>query len=247
MHMRFWPSALALAVSLAVLPALADVTSQEAAIALTLATGAGIEPLQRQVTSIENKAIANGQFSEYEKVFLRDLYGAMAAGAKTSVVLGQSGRLMDRYLDKTGEPLELDARIFSGNARVRREIERLPRDPGRVHRSPRFYMPNASSLDSITGLYWGTVEGTVRANADGQTVFHVRAEVPWQWPSYESLQTRYGTPHAETFVLPNLRSAVSGDRYGLHIENGLGEYLVRLGLAKPFLAWAEWDEPLPVR
>jgi hypothetical protein len=96
----------------------------------------------------------------------------------------------------------------------------------------------------VTGLYWGTVEARPRTLADGTRVVHFRAEVPWEWPSYESLRKKYGTPHAETFLLPNLRSLASGPAYALHIENGLGEYLVRLGLAKPFVAWAEWDEPL---
>lgn len=250
MRIRVRQGALALAIFGVALSSVSDVTAQEGAIALALATGVGIEGLQQRVTSLENKAIANGRFSADDKAFLRDLYAAMAAGAKGTVVLAQSGRLMDRYLEKSGAPLELDAHIFSGNARIRREIDSLAKqmsvpsaDPRRTYRSPRFYMPDASSLDSVTGLYWGTVEGTVRLNADGRSVFHYRAEVPWQWPSYESLRQRQGTPHAETFVLPNLRSALSGDRYALHIENGLGEYLVRLGIAKSFLGWAEWDEP----
>jgi hypothetical protein len=254
MHTRFWRVALAFGILGTSLSTVSDVTAQEGAIALTLATGAGIEALQQRVSVLEVRAIAHEPFSTDDKRFLRDLYAAMAAGAKTSVVLAQSGRLMDRYLDKSGDPLELDPVIFSTNARVRREIDRLAKrmsapsaDRSRVYRSPRFYMPDPSSLDSLAGLYWGTLEARVRVNADGLPVFHYRAEVPWQWPSYESLRQRYGTPHAQTFILPNLRSALAGDKYALHIENGLGEYLVQLGLAKPFLAWAEWDEPAVVR
>jgi hypothetical protein len=253
MRTRFWRLAIVLGILGTTLSVVSDVTAQETAIALTLATGADIGGLQQHVTALESKAIAHRPFSADDKTFLHDLYAAMAAGAKTSVILAQSGRMMDRYLDKSGDPLELDPVIFSSNARVRREIDRLAKrmsapstDRGRVYRSPRFYMPDPSSLDSVTGLYWGTLEAEVRVNADGLTVFHFRAEVPWQWPSYESLQQRYGTPHAETFSLPNLRSALAGDKYALHIENGLGEYLVRLGLAKPFIAWAEWDEPAVV-
>jgi hypothetical protein len=224
-----------------------DVSAQEASIAVTLATGAGIQPLQRRVRGLEDKAIANASFSADDKAFLHDLYAAMALGAKHSVVLAQSGRMMERYLDRSGAPLELDPAIFSRNTRVRREMDRLKRRmsaaPGVVQRSPRFYMPDPSTLDSVTGLYWGTVQGSLRTRPDGARVFHFRAEVPWEWPSYESLRARYGTPHAETFVLPNLRSLAGGPAYALHIENGLGEYIVRLGLAKPFVAWAEWDEP----
>ncbi len=227
----------------------ADASADETSIAVTLATGADIEGLQRRVDALERKAIANEPFSADDKAFLRDLYGAMATGAKHSVVLAQSGRMMDRYLDGSGRPLELDASIFRDNARVRRQMDRLvaqlPKD-GAV-RSPRFYMPDASKLDSLTGLYWGTVEARPRVLADGTRVVHFRAEVPWEWPSYESLRRRYGTPHAETFLVPNLRSMLGGPAYALHIENGLGEHLVHLGLAKPFVAWAEWDEPLTPR
>lgn len=238
--------------ALASLAFASDISAQEMSIAFTLATGANITAVQHRVTSLEAKAIADNRFSDDDKAFLHDLYAAMAIGAKSTVVFRQSGRMMDRYLEGSGAPLELDATIFSKNARVRQQMSLLAKtmsaassaaDRARRHRSPRFYMPDPSTLDSVTGLYWGTVEGTVRARADGTKVFHWRAEVPWEWPSYESLRKRYGTPHAETFVLPNPRSIALGTRYALHIENGLGEHLVRLGIAKPFVAWAEWEEP----
>ncbi len=236
------------ALGVAALSLASDASAQEASIAFTLATGAGIEDLQRHVSALEKKALANEAFTAADKAFLHDLYAAMAMGAKGSVVFAQSGRMMDRYLDRSGRPLELDPAIFRDNARVRAQLDRLAAQMKKdtqaktVHRSPRFYMPDASKLDSVTGLYWGTVEGSVRVQPDGTKVAHYRAEVPWEWPSYESLRNRYGTPHAETFVLPNARTLLGGP--ALHIENGLGEYLVRLGLAKPFVAWAEWDEPL---
>jgi hypothetical protein len=66
--------------------------------------------------------------------------------------------------------------------------------------------------------------------------------VPWGWPSYASLKTKYGDAHAESFPLPNLKSALFGREHSLVVDNGLGEYLVQLGLAKPFLAFSEWDE-----
>jgi hypothetical protein len=73
-------------------------------------------------------------------------------------------------------------------------------------------------------------------------LLHWRAEVPWLWPSYASLRKKYGTPHAESFPLPNLESVLFGQKYALFVDNGLGEYLAEVGLAKPFLAFAEWDE-----
>lgn len=225
---------------------------QRAAIVMTLASGTNIEELQSHVEAMEKKAIANESFSAADKEFLRDLYSAMALGAKKTRAFEQSGRMMDRYLECSGTPLELEPSIFSKNARVRAQVRLLAEKmsgksaaPGHVYRSPRFYMPDPSTPDSVMGLYWGTVEGSIRVKDDGTRVFHYRAEVPWEWPSYESLRKKYGTPHAETFPLPNLRSVIAGSQYALHIENGLGEYLVRLGLAKPFVAWGEWDEPAP--
>jgi len=228
----------------------ANLSPQRAAIMMTLASGTNIEELQLRVDAMEKKAIANESFSAADKEFLRDLYSAMAFGAKKIRMFEQSGRMMDRYLECSGTPLELEPPIFSKNARVRDQVRLLAEkmsaknaSPSRVYRSPRFYMPDPSTPDSVMGLYWGTVEGSIRVKADGSHVFHYRAEVPWEWPSYESLRKKYGTPHAEIFPLPNLRSVIAGPSYALHIENGLGEYLVRLGLAKPFVAWGEWDEP----
>ena len=65
---------------------------------------------------------------------------------------------------------------------------------------------------------------------------------PEIWPSYASLKQKYGDYHAESFPLPNLKSIVFGRQYALFVDNGLGEHLSRVGLAKPFLAFAEWEE-----
>ena len=54
----------ALVAVLASLAVASDVSAQEMSIAFTLATGANIEPLQRRVTALEAKAIANGAFSD---------------------------------------------------------------------------------------------------------------------------------------------------------------------------------------
>ena len=89
----------------------------EASIALTLATGANIEELQRRVDAMEKKAIANEHFSAADKQFLHDLYAAMALGAKKTIVFQQSGRMMDRYLEGSGKPLELEPSIFSKKTR----------------------------------------------------------------------------------------------------------------------------------
>jgi hypothetical protein len=228
------------------------VTGARGSVAVQLATGFGIPALQREIDRLQNKAIRKQPFTEQDKQMLRELYGAMADGARLSGVLGQSGRLMDHYLGCTGTPLELDPGIFVTNQRVqqpmnlmRAQIRAAATAHARLepsYRSPRFYMPHASSPDSVTGLYWGTVQATPQVQDDGTVRVRWRAEVPWEWPTYESLQLRYGTPHAEIFPIPNARSLLYGPQYALHVENGLGGYLVTLGLAKPFLAWSEWEE-----
>lgn len=43
-------------------------------------------------------------------------------------------------------------------------------------------------------------------------------------------------------VLPNPISLVAGKEHALAVDNGLGEYLTRLGLAKTFVASATWRE-----
>ena len=84
---------------------------------------------------------------------------------------------------------------------------------------------------------------TEQAGADGACVLHFRAEVPWVWPSYSSIAQKYGNAHAERFPLPNLGSILFGRDHALFVDNGLGHHLEELGLAKRFLAFAEWSEP----
>ncbi len=230
------------------------VTGARGSVAVQLATGVGIPTLQREVNRLQNKAIRKEPFTDQDKQFLRELYGAMADGAKLSGVLRQSGRMMEHYLGGTGTPLELDSGIFLANQRVQQQMNLMRAQirataTARVrlqprYRSPRFYMPHATSLDSVTGLYWGTVQATPQLLEDGTVRVRWRAEVPWEWPTYESLQQRYGTPHAETFLIPNPQSLLLGPQHALHVENGLGAYLVTLGLAQSFLAWSEWEEAL---
>jgi hypothetical protein len=38
---------------------------------------------------------------------------------------------------------------------------------------------------------------------------------------------------------------VLGSQHALYVDNGLGHHLEREGLAKSFLAFAEWSQPAP--
>jgi hypothetical protein len=53
-----------------------------------------------------------------------------------------------------------------------------------------------------------------------------------------------GSPHVKGARILSTRSVLNGRKLGLLIDDGLGEYLVRLGLAKPFLLYSEWEEAL---
>ena len=225
---------------------------EQASIALRLATGIGIPYLQTRIDGLEEKAVDGDAFTKEDRTFLTDFYTCLAKGAKLTLILGQSGTLMQHYLDGSGEPLELRKGIFTGNWKVRKRMkalrERIRKDARgdkleKSYSSGTFHMPHASVPDSVFGLYHGTIEARPR-KSNGRIEVTWRAEVPWQWPSYASLEKKYGDPHAESFPLPNPLCILLGLDHALYVDNGLGEHLVKIGLAEPFLAYAEWEEVL---
>jgi hypothetical protein len=219
------------------------------AYAFTLATGIGTARLQQRIDALENKAIRRAIFSDDERSFLVDFYATLATGGKVAVIARQTGKLLDHYLAGSGSDFELEPEIFTNNQKVQRQARLLKEQAGRTPcregkrlSSPTFYMPDTSQLDSVFGLYHGKLQLTEHAGPNGDCTFRFRAEVPWLWPSYPSLREKYGNPHAESFPLPNLKSLLLGRRHALFVDNGLGQYLEELGLAKRFLAYAEWTE-----
>lgn len=225
---------------------------EQAPLALTLATGIGIEDLQKRVNQMERKAIKKEPFSKEDKAFLKALYTCFAKGARLTYVLRQSADMMERYLSCTGEPLKTKPRIFLNSAKVQQKMRILQRKATAdfkkngnfrpQYASGIFYMADRSCMDSLIGLYWGKVTLRPERSNSGKFVLNWRFELPWKWPAYESLKKKYGSYHAENFPIPNVRSIIQGGRFSLHIDNGLGEYLSRLGLAKPFLAFSELNE-----
>ena len=229
---------------------------QQASIALRLATGIGISALQEQIDAMEDKAIHEEEFTEADRTFLADFYTCLATGAKLTVLLGQSGKLMEHYLEGSGEPLALRKGIFTGNWKVKQRMKALKakiladtqagRSLKKRYASDTFHMPHPSVPDSVFGLYYGTIEARPRMLDDDRIELEWRAEVPWQWPSYDSLEQEYGDPHAESVPFPNPLCIVLGLDNALYVDNGLGEYLVQLELARPFVAYAEWDEVIDI-
>lgn len=217
--------------------------------AVVLASGIGTAELQARIDGLEEQAIGGRSFSAEDRAFLTDFYRTLATGAKLSILVRETGGMMDHYLDGSGAEYRLSPEIFRDNTKVQAQLAVLRRRvagkpcPGTTRvASPTFYMPDPSQIDSVFGLYHGNVAITRALGADGKCVSHVRAEVPWNWPSYASLKQKYGSYHAESFPLPNLKSLALGRKHSLFVDNGLGEYLVELGLARSFLAFAEWDE-----
>jgi hypothetical protein len=156
---------------------------------------------------------------------------------------------MDHYLAGSGADYQLDPVIFTSNRKVQRQADRLRMqarrslcNEGRRLSSGTFYMPDPSNADSIFGLYHGELFLTQHLTESGQCLYRWRAEVPWVWPSYSFLRKRHGNPHAESFRLPSLRSLAFGRRHALFLDNGLGHHLEELGLARSFVAFAEWSD-----
>jgi hypothetical protein len=225
---------------------------RQSLLALTLAGGIGVGGLQARVDAMEQKAIDGEQFTETDRAFLRDLYTCFAKGARLTYVLRQSGQLMDRYLSRTGDPLQMEPRIFLGSRNVREQMDLLRQRVAeglQVHdtlpeeyASDTFHMGEPEFFDSSAGLYFGRISVRPHIVDDDRLILRWRAELPWQWPSYQSLHDKYGDYHAQCFPLPNARSLLQGPKYSLWVDDGLGEYLAQIGLAEPFLAWSEWDE-----
>jgi hypothetical protein len=248
-HKRRWAAALfgLLAIGLVVL-----FPGQRLGMAFTLGTGLGRATLQRRIDGLEQRAITSPHalFDADDREFLTDFYRTLATGARLSLVLGQSGKLLHHYLDSSGTDYELEPRIFRDNDRVQAQLAVLGARAkragcviGQHFVSDSFHMPDRSNIDSVFGLYYGTLAVTVLGSGSGAAgcKLHVHAEVPWRWPSYAELAVRHGTPYSERFPLPNLQSFIRGPGHELLVGNGLGGKLAELGLARPFLAYAEWD------
>ncbi len=229
---------------------------RQSLLALALSSGIGIKGIQAKVDALEEKAIQGESFSDEDKAFLQDLYKCFAGGARVTIVLCQSAMLMDHYLSGSGEDLRLKPRIFLGSGKVREQISDLKkvilsdiRSRGAAaaeYATPSFYMGDPEFYDSYVGLYFGRLLVKTQVRGGGAVLLRWRAEMPWQWPSYQSLYEKYGDHHAQCFPLPNIRSIILGPQYSLRLDDGLGEHLVKIGLARPFLAFSDWDEEIAV-
>lgn len=220
-------------------------------IALTLASGIQRETLQEKIDACEAKAIKGDAFTEQEISFLEDLYTCLYKGGRLTLVLPEVSKMMEHYLSKSAQPLMVDASIFNTNNKV---IERMDTIRAKIlsdeplkanYQSEVFYMPDSSNIDSIFGLYYGHISAKpVRSGNKIQISW--RAELPWEWPSYQSLHEKYGDYHAESFPIPNASCLFRGIDGAIFIDNGLGEYLTKIELAESFIVYSEWIEDMDV-
>lgn len=221
--------------------------------AITLATGIGVSSLQAEVDALQAKAASGEHFSETDKRFLKNLYQCFAKGGRLTIVLRQSGTMMERYLSCSGETLQTQPRIFLGSRRVQQEMNQLrqkiltDQQAAKVqdsYTSPEFYMGDPDFFESFVGLYYGKISVRPSVSPDGTLTLQWRADLPWKWPSYHTPAGEHD-PHAK-FPLPNARSLLQGSRYCLRMDDGLGQQLEELGLAKPFQVYSVWQERLLV-
>lgn len=214
---------------------------QQFGIALTLGTGLGAAKLQQRIDACEEKAIQKATFTAQDTRFLQDLYTCLYKGARLTQVLPEVSKMMEHYLSKSGQSLRVSDRIFTRNRTVEEVKQKLleqifsSETLSTSYTSEEFHMADPANLDSVFGLYYGHLIAVPIREKDGFTITW-RAEVPWTWPSYDHLTVKYGFPHAESFPIPNISGRL------VLIDNGLGEYLTHLGLAKSFVVYAEWTE-----
>jgi len=234
---------------------------QQLGMAWALGTGRGIEAVQARTDAIERQILRGKPVSAQDQRYLVDLYSAMATGGRHLPPIRQSGRLMQHYLAASGKPLEVDSRLFLGSRVVLKQTAKLRQQASKraaltrsaivgldgYQWSPQFYMASSSDPDSFFGLYWGRIGYRSRIDSSGKRLhLHWRAEVDWRWPRYAELRRKYGKAREEVVPIPNVRAVVYGKKYALRLSNGLGGYLEEAGFARSFLAYAEWDEVVPL-
>ena len=221
-------------------------------IAFTVGTGIGMPSLQEKIFSLKKKAISN-QLTNEDKTYLRTFYRTLAIGASGLIILPESSRLMHRYLDGSGDQTSINPSLFIESIRVKKEMSKIRKalesdcKDGNSLTSKRFEMGHGKPWDAHLTLYFGTIMGTLK---EGKINWEVN--MPYKWPTFESLLATYGTYNKEEFPIPNMLSIISnylpspaknlGLGRPLYLPNGLGGELEKQGLAKSFHTKTKWRE-----
>ena len=223
-------------------------------IAFTVGTGIGMPSLQEKIFLLKKKAISN-QLTNEDKTYLRSFYRTLAVGASGLIILPESSRLMHRYLDGSGEQTSINPSLFIESIRVKKEMSKIRKalesdcKDGNSLTSKRFEMGHGKPWDAHLTLYFGTIMGTLK---EGKINWEVN--MPYKWPTFESLLATYGTYNKEEFPIPNMLSLISnylpssantlGLGRPLYLPNGLGGELEKQGLAKSFHTKTKWREEI---
>jgi hypothetical protein len=215
-------------------------------LAAMIGTGIGLHKIQAEIDHLHYLG-KNDELSANKLKPLRDLYYALAIGARASMLLPASSQLMFHYLDGTGRALSINPTVFAKSDKVIQQkiilLRELCKGKTQVN-SKNFDMGGKTPPDSSFALYFGTLS----AKRLGEEVEY-RVKMPWKWPTYKSIKARYGSYDSEIFPIPNILS-VTGKFLkkdiapSLYLPNALGGELERYGLAKSFDVSSVWKEPL---
>ena len=214
--------------------------------AAIIGTGIGTSSIQSRVNRLHRLGKA-GNLNEVELIWMRDLYFTLAVGAKLSLILPASSKLMFHYLDGTGEPLQLKPKVFRHSDRViamKAKLNRSLCEGNNPVSSVRFDMGGRTPFDSSFALYFGILSAE---RAEGKVTYTV--DMPWKWPTYQDIKQRYGSYEREIFPIPNAASILNNVfkidfAKPLYLPNALGGELERFGLAKGFKVTSGWSENL---
>lgn len=210
--------------------------------AFSIGTGFGLSKIQENINQIQSRAI-NKKINDKDKQFLSRLYSTLSVGAFFTFILPESSRLTWHYLYGEGSKTSIDKKLFIESTRVIKRMDKLKLadkkncNVGFSQKSDEFDMGHIKPLDAHFTLYFGTIT-LDRLNKD---TIQWTVNMPWKFPTYQSLYSKYGSYYREQPHLPNALSLL-GLGKPLVLPNGLGGELELQGLAKSFDTVTVWEE-----
>jgi hypothetical protein len=202
----------------------------------------GSHKLQKDIDLMEEKAINHLHFTKEDKNFLKLFYNSLTFGGYFQSKTRSASKLMKRYLSCSGKDYKIKPNIFLKNVKVQKKMEKMLDDffidyaEGKhksLYESKTFSMQDESSPASEYALYKGKIKLIIKKKTTKKIVVVWRFENPWCWSTYEEIFRKYNNYHAESFPICVKKC--------IYVDNGLGGHLVQLGLAKPFLVFAEHE------
>ena len=210
--------------------------------AFSIGTGFGLPKIQEAINQIQSRAI-NKKINDEDKRFLSRLYPTLSVGAFFTFILPESSRLTWHYLYGEGSKTSINKKLFIESSRVIKRMDKLKSADKKIctvgfsQKSNEFDMGHIKPLDAHFALYFGTIT-LDRLNKD---TIQWTVNLPWKFPTYESLYAKYGSYYKEQPHLPNALSFLGLEK-PLVLPNGLGGELELQGLAKSFDTVTVWEE-----